>query len=442
MVYNPDVVDGWGFEGDFSYKNSGMFGTQIDIDIERDEQLEEDSNELHPLYFSPDDLPGFDITDIEIDRGDGLVNDYELGAKKAFYTGDPFNDIRPLKEMECVYAGEYCYVWIDADTEPALVEGIGEVFDEKIYPTELELFGRPRFVTDEGGKVNILFGYMEPDNDGGYIGGYFSPSDTYSTAERGSYNLPYNTDHAIVHINTFKLLIGDFDGTLSTLAHELQHLIMFSENIKTLAGTWINEAMSGYIQEYIFPGEILNSRPDQYNNSDTIRKGGSLYKFDNNDPDIGRYGSVFYFSQYLENVAGENVFKSFHDYWRNSYSETLCDTEAIANSIPENVRNQVMSSVVYPEDIEFENENHELVSKLTLDFYLNTLNNKNGINGFDTIKPGQILYNTINETNIEAGGRVVVAVKNGEFTFPEDSNSGLIYVALNADFEPIGYAYH
>ena len=37
--------------------------------------------------------------------------------------------------------------------------------------------------------------------------------------------------------------------------------------------------------------------------------------------------------------------------------------------------------------------------------------------------------------DIEGGGRVIFAVKNGTYEIPEDADTGLVYVGLNEDME-------
>lgn len=43
----------------------------------------------------------------------------------------------------------------------------------------------------------------------------------------------------------------------------------------------------------------------------------------------------------------------------------------------------------------------------------------------------------INPADIEGGGRVIVALKNGKFEIPQDADYGFVYVGLDDNFEVI-----
>ena len=46
-----------------------------------------------------------------------------------------------------------------------------------------------------------------------------------------------------------------------------------------------------------------------------------------------------------------------------------------------------------------------------------------------------LLYDSLMEANIEGGGRLIMAVKDGQFQIPANADKGLVYVGLNENME-------
>jgi len=94
--------------------------------------------------------------------------------------------------------------------------------------------------------------------------------------------------------------------------------------------------------------------------------------------------------------------------------------------------------VPYPETLVFDSYYEQLLSKLTLQFYLELLSkDATDPKAFATVNGQDLLYNQINATTIEGGGRIIVALQGDSYTIPADADEGLIYVGLNKDFEPV-----
>ena len=99
---------------------------------------------------------------------------------------------------------------------------------------------------------------------------------------------------------------------------------------------------------------------------------------------------------------------------------------------------QVNGIVEYPDSIVFETEAEEWMSKLTLAFYLAMLeNSEGGPEAYSNVDPQSLLYDRMGAARIEGGGRIILAVTNGEFQIPADADPGLIYVGLDANFRPV-----
>lgn len=441
MIYNPKIYDE-NNQFDNSSLKVGAFGSQIDTNASRADGLETEQkyasiSQMEWMQYLPSKI------ELEGDRADPMGIDYKLGDKKNFYYTK--NDLslldRSEAEFTCIYVGEYCHIWsIDDSVGQSAIEAAGREFDEKIYKEVAGVFGTPRFV-GETGKVNILLFEMPS-----YYLGYFANPDIFLESEHSYVGIDFNcnTGHAIININIDLLRYpGNEELTYSTLAHELQHLIntsaFFSTASASLMNTWLNEGMSGYIETVLYPNsKELSGHYEAFNESDLIRNGQSLYNFASDAPDVGVYGSVYYFSKYLEKISGKNIFADIMEYWRDSYSLTLSVPEALANSVSKTLYNEINSSIDYSTlGLTFESDAHEWMSKLCLNFYLSTLSNNKNISDFEKIKPEALLYDSIDSANIEGGGRLIIALNENTFEIPEDSDSGLVYIGLDKDFQPI-----
>jgi hypothetical protein len=77
----------------------------------------------------------------------------------------------------------------------------------------------------------------------------------------------------------------------------------------------------------------------------------------------------------METYAWNNLFYNVHDFWRNSYSADISVAEALTVSVPKEFYMDIDCEYSYPSYISagFANEHDEWLSKLTLDFYIETL---------------------------------------------------------------------
>lgn len=438
LIYNPDI-----FDETRNYnenRNTGDIGEYVEAVVSRAEGIEKPLPEIIP--FSTDSLnDDLNMSHINLDgnRAGVLITPYRVGDTKNFYYGATR---RNLATFTCYYAGQYCNVWgFDGTLSQSQANSFGSEFDRNIYTSVTNKFGKSRFASN-GGKVNLLF-YSMPENG---LGGYFWGRDLYATGEVSPAQISQygvNLDHDIVNINT--KYIGNEKYAFGTIAHEFQHLICYTNAFETRNGvtmrTWLNEAMSGYIEENLYPGtKDLAGHYDEFASSDRIRHGQSMYNFTtdttNTNFDIGVYGSVYLFSEFLSNGAGDDVFSDIHSYWRTSYSLTLDEAEALANAVPSSFKTEVDNVVDYGNVIRFADADEEWMSKLTLKFYLSLLKPDNASpEAFEKVRAQTLLYDEINPADIEGGGRVVAALRDGEFKFPTDADRGLVYVGLNKNFE-------
>ena len=447
LIYNPGLYD----ENKNLYNedlnetlSTGELSDQIDVSLSRAGELEPMEYEFIPVaQKSPSEALGSMEIDLTGSKADGLQPVYQAGDTHQFYVSFSDYAASALKEFTCQYVGEHCCVWIYGDTvSPEESEAYGKVFDSEIYERDVELFGTPRYA-ESGGKIHILF---HPYEEG--VLGFFHPLDLFATGEVSPAEVEQygvNLDHAMLHINSLYVgLPGCEDMINCTMAHEFQHLINFTDYffclIREFSSTWLNEGMSGYAEESLFPGvkAELEGHYEAFVRSSLIRHGQSMYSFKTDRYDIGVYGSVALFTQYLANETDGEVYKRFHDYWRNSYSTTLCDAEALYNSVPEAFIGEISDSFDYPSMVNFDTKEEEWMSKLVLNFYLSLLKYDEGDpEAYQLVQAQTLLYDEVNPADIQGGGRVIVATMDGTFSIPENSDDGLLYLGLDENFRPI-----
>ena len=444
MIYNPNIYD------ELSENNAtlstGKLSQWIDTDVNRAEGLDEEPE--FTSFSQKDAMDKFQGSeaeaDLDGDRAAGLQPVYKKDAKHSFYYYDDLSDTTTSKSSEyvCSYVGNHCYVWTlkSENISASEAEKIAKEFDSKIYDNDVKLFGTPRFA-DEGGKIHLLF-----HNIKGNTLGYFNAYDLFTSSEitkaqADLYQL--NLDHAIVHINSRFFGKGLDDMIYSTMAHEFQHLINFTDYFYTknyvFPSTWINEAMSGYAEESLYKGaKIIEGHYESLAESDLIRSGQSLYNFKTNNYDIGVYGSVYLFSEYLAKNNGSDVYTKLHKYWRESGSKTLDTAEAIHKSVSSSYSKSIDSVISYPSSIKFATKSQEWMSKMTLDYYISLMKfDTSDPDCYKNIKSTDLLYDEVNAAKIEGGGRIVFATKDGKFSIPSDADKNLVYVGFDKDMNQI-----
>ena len=440
MIYNPNIYDE-NARADKSKLKTGYIGNQIEVDGNRADGLEQEEEEeglTSSSQLDRNSIIPMESLNFEENRAGGLGKVYSVGDEETFLY-DHGNGTVGKEAFECIYEGDYCYVWTQGDAKETAIIEYADEFDQEIYLAVTKAFGDTGMI-DETGKINIVYHPMY-----GGLMGYFWFYELCTEKEldkRTAEQYGINLNHAMIHINEALTWNDAYAlNAKSTLAHEFQHLIAgydtFSTVNNNMYNVWINEAMSGYIEEQLYPGAKDDAgHYKELMDSDRIRNGQSLYNFATDSADIGVYGSVYCFTEFLANQTDSDVFSEIHDYWTTSYSDTLCTAEALYNAVGKSYRNKVLNSVAYSDNVRLNSTEEEFMSKLTLQFYLELLCEDSKVKNFDEIDSTDLVYDCLDDANIEGGGRIIVAV-NGSFEFPDDADDGLVYVGLNSDFEVV-----
>ena len=433
MIYNPDTFDENATLN--LTQNTGNLSEWVSPSSVRADDMQADAAYTTKAQQDLKEIVGdADLTDLPTDRAGGLIKTYKEGDTQSFF----YNETKG--SFTCLYAGNKCNVWmLPADiSKKDQAIAIGKEFDANIYDKDVALFGEPRYA-DEGGKIQIIFEPME-----GNLGGYFMPIELFTTPEALYLNLPttgHNYDHAIIHINSVMLGKGQEVEKLiySTMAHEFQHLINMSDlfygNSGKITNTWLNEAMSGYAEEKIYPG----SKESEYHDmalmvSERVRHGQSMYNFDNDGEDIGVYGMVYLFSEYLAKNGGEDIFKKIHNAYRTSITD-IDDAKAIYDSMPAAFVSEIDAKYAYPASTVSGTKEQEWLSKLIMDFNLDLM--AQAQSSFKRLDKNYLLYDQVAPAQLEGGGRIIAPTKSGTFAIPSDAGKPLAYIGLDKDYKPV-----
>lgn len=125
----------------------------------------------------------------------------------------------------------YWYVQSAVAVDPAKLAQTASDFEGKIYPADRALYGTEWSPGIDGDpRLTILFARI-PD-----VGGYFSAAD-----ELPKWVNPFSNEREMIYVNLDGAPLGS-SFLLSTLAHELAHMIEF--NKRRPSAVWFNEAQA------------------------------------------------------------------------------------------------------------------------------------------------------------------------------------------------------
>ena len=224
----------------------------------------------------------------------GPPADHPVGYHDRFDIADQVNkryfSVGATVRARTVHA--YFYVEDDLEFDAAALQQAAQAFEAQVYPTDVRDFGQPRLPGVDGDRRISIVNAAIPG-----VGGYFSASDEYPRAV-----VPYSNQREAIYVNALSVRIGT-PAYLSTLAHELQHMIHW--NVRPDDDSWMNEGMSVMAQHLNgFPaGEVV-----------PLFLGATDTQLDGWAPDAvaaaPHYGAAYLFLQYLvEHEGGPGILK-------------------------------------------------------------------------------------------------------------------------------------
>jgi hypothetical protein len=216
----------------------------------------------------------------------------------------------------------------------ALCGKIADHYENKVHNLITGAFGDiyylPNNKINGNDKVVLLLLDIKDgfSGSGSYVAGYFYSVDM---EERQS----YSNRTAMIYLDVYPQEPGD-DGFYATIAHELQHLINYSETVangKKSKDTWIDEGLST-AAEYIYGNSIGKPDPDHriysYNSSGscpTISQGNNFYVW-NGAKDavdhIANYATDYLFFNWLRiQSGGTQIYKDIIANTDGDYRDVL-----------------------------------------------------------------------------------------------------------------------
>ena len=373
---------------------------------------------------------------------------YSVGSVRSFSVNAYYSPTGSSSvQFKCLYVGQHCYIWTPTSTAGNVypLDGIdsgfaklaADEFDSKLGLMQSS-FGNHSNGSAGDGKLHMLYYNID---DGwqpgqGYIAGFFSSGDYYNN---GLPILNIDTYPGVFYQESNGTTHKRMDDTYSTMVHEYQHLINFSNT--SGMSTWLNECFSAAAEEICYPGSSVVNRIQSWENyyygydwlnppsefayqpSFQLHNGYSLYDWDNNLGDVlALYAQVSFFAQYLYSRFGNSIYKQISNSWKNSQNETTAITSATGVSCS------------------------ELAKCFRVALTANaTQNQYNGIYGFK-VQSGYDPANYHNVQNpwsllapivftgsgcsVKGGGSITVKPVNGVYYPPVDADSGLQYIGV------------
>jgi len=202
------------------------------------------------------------------------------------------------------YVGANVLIYVDTLAPPNgftsdQLQGFGQLFDQILYPLDVDTFGAPSDIDQNGHLIMLLspiVNALTPASDcqSGFVGGFFDGIDLASTdtsSNRGEifYSLVPDPNHTVSCAHTVDELLAE---TPATFLHELQHLINFSQHVVVRGGSqekgWLDEGLSIVAEEL-----------------------GSLYYENKFPPPTGRKDPTQLFPDSSEGFIGDLLFSSY-----------------------------------------------------------------------------------------------------------------------------------
>jgi hypothetical protein len=367
---------------------------------------------------------------------------YNVGSTKSFTLVNVNTGGTYSLQFECLYVGSHCYIWTPTSTtgtyypldeiDPTYAKLAADEFDSK-FDLMQSSFGNHTNGSQGDGKLHMLYYNIDDgwEPGQGYIAGFFYQGDISSN---GLPILNIDTYPGVYYKNSAGTEYKRMDDTYSTMVHEYQHLINYSNT--SGMSSWLNECFSAAAEEICYPGSSVVDRIQswenyyysdnddwlnppkefEYQSSFQLHNGYSMYAWNNDLDDVlALYAQVSLFAQYLFTRFGNSIYRQISNAY--SSSETTAITNATGVSCADLVR----------------------------DFRVAVTANANGVYGFvpqDDYDPSQ--YNDVQNPYdllspiiftgtscaIKGGGAITVKPVNGVYNPPSGASSSLKYIGI------------
>jgi hypothetical protein len=248
------------------------------------------------------------------------------------------------------YAGTNILLYVDTLTAATGfatgdLSGIGDLFDKTLYPIDINAFGQPSDIDQNGHLIMLMTPVVNARvtsaecTEGGYIAGFFSGFDLGSRSpDSNQGEVFYTVAPDPAGVSSCAHTVADIELTVpATFLHEVQHLINFSQHVIVHNAVepeegWLDEGLSIVAEELgsryyeekfplptgrtnplqLFPdssqGFIGGLLGDSYNyllKPDTA----TVTLHSDSDDGLAWRGSVWLLARWLGDLKGEGVYK-------------------------------------------------------------------------------------------------------------------------------------
>lgn len=217
---------------------------------------------------------------------------YKAGHTETFYMNDILarSYYTITAQVREVTDHVYWYAQTGQPVDEAALKAAALTFEEKIYPTDHQLFGTEWTPgVDNDPRITVLFASIPG------AGGYYASADEYTHVVN-----PFSNQREIIYVNTS----GGFDGVEGTLAHEFQHMIHWHQNPGH--DVWLNEGASVL-------ASVLNGYDAVGVDGDFMRGPDVQLNAWQPNPDAARanYGASMLFLDFLrDHYGGDSVLRA------------------------------------------------------------------------------------------------------------------------------------
>ncbi|MDR2419062.1 MAG: DUF2268 domain-containing putative Zn-dependent protease [Treponema sp.] len=244
--------------------------------------------------------------------------------------------------------GEHCIVYADEkeNVSHEAAEAIVREYEANIYTQITDAFGMFEDVDDNGKVILLLLDIIDGYTQSSYVAGFFQ---AYHLFKKSTYPYHYSNEADMLFLDTNPQQVGS-ESFYSTIAHELQHLINFSQtafNDGGMEDTWIDEGLAT-AAEYVYNGH-QKTRINFFNQDPyrSIKNGNNFFVWDGGwesgdggwesgdgavyDP-VANYATAYLFFQWLR-IHAHNGIGIYKDIIGSSYRDYRAVTEAAGSRI-------------------------------------------------------------------------------------------------------------
>ena len=382
-------------------------------------------------YLNQENLPALD----QIPRlRNALATAYKVGDTKTFYS-DYYNGEPGDFTAEVAAVGETCTIWRDTANRDQLTDAQAQAFadtiDKQIHDQLQNAFGSWDNVdVDNDGKTAFVFYPMS-------YAGFFYAADLLPAGTE------YATGNAMDMLNMSSSSSASTEVMMSTLAHELQHLINYAQTGDN-SDSWLNETFS---QSAIAIAGLANATT-VYEVPTLIRwanTNGSTYPFifknwyvPSGSNSSVPYGSWYLFGRYLAHQTssyeggGDAIYKTILN--ANSEAEghnssTIADLE------------KALQDMGYMGEGKTVADMNALITNYNLALYLRETSGVYSLNGgadsnvnnVDGVEVGRIFAIRSALKELPGGGAASFSMSPSDVTTPKDYGGNIRFAGITTE---------